>query len=256
MKHSFLSLAVLVLSACGRSLLDPGYALDFPEPPAAWGELLGDPQWQVEWIGPGGIRETAVLDEGAEIDLPQTWASPVTAWPFWPHRGIGPKIFYPAGAVFPFDASDGGLSLSWRGGVAAVFYGELAAAAADTEGGAPASRRPWNFDWPRFRELLEDPALSEEVRLDPWRVNWKTAAAAIVSSGFDRRRLRPEARKEKPVPVPAGPWIGPSPFAPPLIFGEGETPVFPAASSPQSWFSPAGLLRCSTDAWIFIKGEE
>jgi hypothetical protein len=259
MKRVYLWLAVLVLSACGRSLLDPGYVLDFPEPPAAWRELLGDPQWRVEWIGPGGARETAVLAEGAELDLPRTWASPVTAWPFWPRRGIGPGIFYPAGAVFPFDASGGGLSLSWRGGVEAVFYGELAAAAvqaAGSESDAPASRRPWNFDWPRFRELLEDPALSEEVRLDPWRVDWKAAASAIVSSGFDRRRLRPEVREERPVPVPAGSWFGPSPFAPPLIFGEGETPVFPAGSNPQSWFSPAGMLRCSTDAWIFVKGGE
>jgi hypothetical protein len=261
MKHLFLwTLAGLMLSACGSALADGGCVLDFPEPPAAWRELLGAPQWRVEWISPGGVKESAVLAEGAGIDLPQTWASPVTAWPFWPRRGIGPGIFYPAGAVFPFDASGGGLRLSWRGGVDALVYWELAAAhaalrSAGTEDGAWASREPRNFDWPRFRELLEDPAVSEEVRLDPWRVDWKTVAAGIVSSGFDRRRIRPEAREEIRVPVSPGPWIGASPFAAPLAFGEGEAPAFPAGPSPGSWFSPAGTVRCNTETWIFIPWE-
>jgi hypothetical protein len=86
-------------------------------------------------------------------------------------------------------------------------------------------------------------------------VDWKTAAGKIVSSGFDKRRIVPEKRKEVPVPAPAGSWIGVSPFAPPLFFGEGETPVFPVGAAPGSWFSSAGTLRCTPDAWMLIPWE-
>jgi hypothetical protein len=247
-------LPALLLSGCGPALTDSTVTLELPDLPPAWRELLGAPQWRIEWISPGGVRERMVTAGDVEVTLPQTWASPVTAWPFWPGKGISPGLFYPAGAIFPFDTLGAGLRLSWRGGVDAVLYRELAAvceaAAAETPARTPP--RPWNFDWPRFRQLLEDPSIPEEVRLDPWRVDWKQAAASIASSGFNKRYIRPEAREEIAVPAPPGPWIGASPFAPPLIFGEGEEPVFPVGAKPGSWFSPAGFLRCTAAAWIFV----
>jgi hypothetical protein len=259
-------LPLLLASGCGRDLTDSAFVLGLPDLPPAWGELLGAPQWRIEWISPGGARERVVTAGDVEIALPQTWASPVTAWPFWPDKGISPGLFYPAGAIFPFDVSGAALRLSWRGGVDAVLYRELAAAGGERAMAGPAvlspaensvraaaPRQPWNFDWPRFRELLEDPSIPEEVRLDPWRVDWKQAAAGIVSSGFNKRYIRSEAREEIPVPVPPGPWIGASPFVPPLIFGEGEMPVFPVGSKPGSWVSPAGTLRCTAAAWIFMR---
>jgi hypothetical protein len=255
----FLPVLVLVLlfSGCGRALTDSAYVLKLPGLPPAWLELLGPPRWRIEWIGREGKKESRVVDGGVEIDVPQTWASPVSAWPFWPRRGIGPGIFRPAGAIFPFDASGDELRLSWRGGVDALVYWELDAAwAAQAGARTPVPRVSRNFNWPRFRELWEDPSIPEDVRLDPWRVEWKQVAAGTAASGFDKRRVRPEARMETPVPVPPGPWFGTSPFAPLRIFGEGETPVFPAGAKSESWFSPAGVLRCTTEAWILIPWPE
>jgi hypothetical protein len=88
MKRLFIWLVLgLLLSACGRGLMDPLYTLALPDLPPAWLELLGSPQWRIEWINPGGIRERAIRGGNAEAALPQTWASPVSAWPFWPAKG-------------------------------------------------------------------------------------------------------------------------------------------------------------------------
>jgi hypothetical protein len=240
-----------LFSGCGRALTDPVYVLKLPEPPPVWTELLGPPQWRVEWISPEGVKESRVAAGDVETALPQTWANPVSAWPFWPDKGIGPGIFRPAGAIFPFDVSGADLRLSWRGGVDAFVYWELEAASAAQAGTrTSAVRLSRNFNWPRFRELFDDPAFFEKLRSDPWAVDWKAAAVKIVSSGFDKRRIVPEARAETAVPVPPGPWIGTSPFVPPLIFGKKESPVFPVGSKPESWVSPAGLLRVAPAAWI------
>jgi hypothetical protein len=249
-------LPALLASGCGRNPADSGYTLELPDLPPAWRELLGNPCWRIEWISPEGQKESLITGAPPEITVPQGWASPISAWPFWPDKGIAPGIFRPAGAIFPFDAAGAGLRLSWRGGVEAFLYGELAAASAAVSGEeASVPRQPWNFNWPRFRELWDDPELPEEVRSDPWRVDWKQTAARIVSTGFNKRRIVSGPREEIAIPVPPGPWIGASPFSPPLFFGEGERPVFSAGTSPETWFSPAGVLRCTAETWILIPWE-
>jgi hypothetical protein len=247
----------LFFSGCGRTLTDSAYFLALPEPPPTWTELLGPPHWWIEWINPEGAVENRISAGGLEITLPQTWASPVSAWPFWPGRGIEPGIFRPAGGIFPFDASGDLLRLSWRGGVDALVYWELDAARAAGAGAeASVPRFARNFNWPRFRELFDDPIFLEKLHSDPWLVDWKAAAAKIALLGFDKRRIVPEKQEEIPVPMFPGPWIGTSPFAPPLVFGEGETPVFPAGPRPGSWFSSGGILRCTAKTWIFLPWPE
>jgi hypothetical protein len=255
MKSLFLYvLPALLALGCGRNPADSGYIPELPDLPPAWEQLLGKPSWRIEWIGPGGRKESLVTREAPEIRVPPGWTSPVSAWPFWPEKGIAPGIFRPAGALFPFDADGDLLRLSWRGGVEAFLYGELAAAhSAGAEASVP--RHPWNFNWPKFRELWDDPDFPEDIRLDPWKADWKHAALHIAAAGFNKRRLVPQERTALPVPAFPGPWISVSPFAPPLIFGEGETPVFPAGPEAESWFSPAGVLRCNAEAWIFIPWE-
>jgi hypothetical protein len=125
-------------------------------------------------------------------------------------------------------------------------------------GRAVGPRLPWNFDWPRFRLLFEDPSVNAEVRADPWLADWQSIAAKIVQSGFDKRRLIPEPRINLTIPfsnganngVSRGPWIGTSPFAAPLLFEAG--PVFPAHPAADTWVSREGILRCNTETWIFI----
>jgi hypothetical protein len=181
--------------------------------------------------------------------------------------GINPGVFRPAGAIFPFDTSGGTIHLSWQGGVEAAFFWELArhSGGAETEEVEPepddpnqavstaraaVSRLPWNFNWPRFRRLFSDEAVNADFRADPWLADWPTIAERTVTSGFDRRRLVPEARGSLQVPVNPGPWVGTSPFATPLHF-EG-VPVFPVRPAVDTWVSADGLLRCNSDAWIFV----
>lgn len=274
MKNQFFALApvfcaALFLAGCdgggGSGELFPalpsqsGYTLQFPAIPPAWASLLGTPSWQVEWLNPAGEKKTTVVRDGKrpEISLPETWANPVTAWPHWPDKGIGPGIFKPAGALFPFDISGDSMALSWRGGVDAVLYWELAVAAvaADTAASrAAVPRLPQNFNWPRFRDLFtEEGGINADVLGDPWLADWASIAAKIVQSGFDKRRLTPEARKELSVPAGPGPWIGASPFSEPLLF-EGQA-VFPARETPDTWVSAEGLLRCTQKTWIFLPWE-
>jgi hypothetical protein len=279
------------LHSCGESLLDSRYSLKMPEIPQSWEILLGRPYWRVEWLNNEGRTETMTLrsNENGEISLPQTWANAVIAMPFWPDRGLRPGIFRPAGAIFPFDASGKSLVLSWRGGIDAHLFGEFvkvaAEATAEAEAGqetvpspgeelpeeapvestlmgrAAVPRLPSNFDWPRFRLLFEDPSVNAEVRADPWLADWHSIAAKIVQSGFDKRRLVPEPRINLTIPlsnginygIGRGPWIGTSPFAAPLLF-EAE-PVFPVRPTADTWVSDEGILRCNTEAWIFMKWE-
>jgi hypothetical protein len=234
-----------------------------PDIPPAWETMLGNPEWRLEWLNSSGEKTETRIQSGdrAEIAPPESWASPVSAWPCWPGRGIGPGTFRPAGAIFPFDVADGTVTLSWQGGVDAVLYWELAAAAEDTGDAEAAGTRaavprlPQLFNWPRFRELFaEESGIKEEVRLDPWLADWRAIAIKIAASGFDKRRLVSVVRKKLPVPAAGpGPWAGSSPFAEPLLF-EGP-PEFPVRETPDTWVSKEGILRCTTQTWILLPWE-
>jgi len=252
-------------AGCRDSLANSTYVLRLPGVPESWEAVLGEPRWRVEWINSNGLKKTVTASKNdvIEICLPPRWISAVTAAPFWPEKGISAGIFKPAGAIFPFDADFSGvekaLALSWQGGVEAVLYWELARAAvlANGEGSV---RQPQNFNWPRFRQLFDNfegaagaESLNEEVRSDPWLADWRNIAERTVQSGFDRRRLVPEARTQIKVSAGSGPWTGTSPFAARLFF-EGES-VFPARQAADTWVSAEGILRCNTEAWIFIKWE-
>ena len=240
--------------SCGGMFIggEARYVLELPELPDAWRSMLGSPHWRIEWFDGEGRKRSAVLAGGAGLDVsvPGTFANPVLALPFWPEKGIDHGVFRPAGAIFPFDVSGGRLVLSWRGGIDAAMFLELARAAGSAENAAPhPTRLPWNFNWPRFRLLFEDPALNADVRADPWLVDWPGVAARTVQSGFDRRRLVPEAVVALELPLGHGPWIGTSPFAAPLVFA--ATPVFPVRPGADTWVSAEGLLRANTEAWIW-----
>jgi hypothetical protein len=254
----------LFLNSCGEALTDSSFALELPVLPPAWKDVLGSPFWRIEWVNEEGRKETMTVqgNGGWNISPPQTWVSAVCAFPFWPEKGIEVGLFKPAGAIFPYDASGGSLILSWQGGVDATLYWELARSyggkgqeeiqpEGESQGRAAVTRLPMNFNWPRFRRLFDDPSLNAKVRADPWLADWAGIAAKIVQSGFDKRRLVPEARSALEVPVGPGPWIGVSPFAGPLFFE--TTPFFSVRPTADTWVSKEGLLRCNSETWIFIK---
>jgi hypothetical protein len=252
--------AGLLLAACDAGLSGSACVLEPPPVPAAWLEILGAPHWLFEWIGPGGSREryNAGPGEEPEISLLVEWTNPVLASPYWPERGIVPGIMGPAGALFPYDAHEGRIALSWRGGLDAWVYFEMAAGSA--AGKAPVSktpRKPHYFNWPRFREFLEGSEIAEELRRDPWLADWEGIVSQILQSGFDKRRIRSRSREDLSVPLPSGappdiPWIGSSPFAEPLFPEPAGKLRLSVSDAVDTYFSTAGFLRCTRGIWAWI----
>lgn len=247
MKYVLLLPVAVFLSACGPA--GSSYRVALPALPPAWLETLGVPEWRLEWINPEGVRQSQALraDAAPEIQVLTEWATPVTAYPFWPNRGIPPGLMRPAGGIAPFDLAGEQIRLSWRAGVEAALYQELAVQNASADG---SQRHPRHFNWPRFRELLAS-AENETIRKDPWTADWKKIAEKIAQSGFDRRRITPMPRKLRQIPVSfTGIWIGVSPFADPVYQDADLT--LPVCATPETYFSAAGVLRCTENAWILM----
>lgn len=248
-----LALTALILAGCGP--IPEDYRAVLPQIPQGWEEILGPPRWRLEWINPKGDKETQDLSGGNRafrVSPMQEWTVPVIAWPYWPEKGLGPGAMRPAGALFPWDASGDDITLSWRAGVDAFLWLELAGSGGFGSSSSGTPRVPWLFDWPRFRELLESSAVSQTIRDDPWTADWKLIARRILESGFDRRRIVPRAGTEIAVPGLDLPWFGSSPFAQALVPAPGEALKLSAREEPEMYLSSLGLLRCTKDAWIFI----
>jgi hypothetical protein len=256
MKSFYFKLAIVFVVSvqliCCADKFPSRYVLELPKTPQSWVSLLGEPYWLVEWIDPGGQKKSMNIIPyySLEIELPVTWANPVTAWPYWPKHNLIPGLFKPAGTLFPFDAKDRRLSLSWEAGPDTIFYWELVLANLNKQND---SRMPANFDWPRFRELFKINVLNKAVSEDPWLINWRSVAERTASGNFDRRRLVSENIELKTIPVSGGPWYGTSPFAKPLVFAEGDTPVFPVLPGVNVWVSAEGILKVNGDTWVFIE---
>ena len=247
---SVLALALQLVS-CGDRF-PSSYVLELPEVPSAWVSLLGEPHWRLEWIDQNSQKQMVDYPPGScggiEIEIPVIWTNPVTAWPYWQAHNLPVNIFKPCGALFPLDAANGRLRLSWEAGADTIFYWELALANNQND-----SRLPSNFDWHRFRELFESETLSEAVRQDRWVVNWRSLAERTTDSNFDRRRIVAEAAELKHIPVPAGTWYGASPFVKPLFFAEGEQPIFPVRPGINVWISANGILRVNGNTWVLTE---
>ncbi|MDR3167411.1 MAG: hypothetical protein LBT93_05660 [Treponema sp.] len=251
---------LILFAACDTGLSNASYDLEPPSLPALWLEILGPPHWRLEWVGPQGVRERYDAGPGdfPEVSLLTEWTVPVLASPYWPERGIIPGIMRPAGALFPYDAQKHRLSLTWRGGLEAWIYFEMAAG--NAEGKAPVLKTPRQshyFNWPRFREFLEGQEIAEELRQDPWLADWEAIVNRILLSGFDKRRILPRSSEILRIPLSLDeaadmPWIGPSPFAEPLVPGpEGELRL-PVGEGVDTYFSAAGFLRCTRGIWAQV----
>ena len=253
MKYKYffvVTLFLVLLAACEDRPIQSSYKLVLPELPPQWKELLGENHWRLEWVNEQGSWQRLDLRPGItppEFSLINEWIYPVIAWPFWPEWELHPALMRPCGALFPWDVSGGDLIFSWKGGVDALFWKELGAASH-----ANVQRSPWNFDWPRFREILSSGNLSEEVKQDPWLADWRDIAARTVQSGFDSRRIVSRKSSELIIPDLGGHWIGSSPFAAPLDAppeGPLELNVY---DNTETWVSSEGILKCSSLGWIFI----
>lgn len=244
-------IAALTLSASceADAVIRDSYELVLPEPPEAWMEVLGEPCWRIEWFDSNGVMQSAEIlpgGTGGADGIMQEWTTPVTAWPYWPEKNIKYGIMKPAGALFPLDVYGGSINLSWRGGIDAVFYRELAALNSE-------KRLPYNFNWVRFRELFQSGGLSEEIVKDPWLADWKSIAAKTAASGFDRRRISARKYSTLSLAMPApGPWIGESPFMPGGNWQQQENVALKVTDETSNYFCPDGILRCASGVWIWI----
>jgi hypothetical protein len=248
----FLVFAVLLASCDDGQQIRSSYKPVLPALPGDWSDILGEANWRLEWIGEEGTWHKWEGKQGAEVpslSLIQGWTTPVLAWPFWPELDLNPGIMRPCGALFPWDTSGEKLVLSWEGGVDAVFWKELAAV--ERQDTAKDERLPWLFDWPRFREIMEDENISEAVRQDPWVVDWKEAGRKTVESGFDRRRITSMKFTEIEIPLMEGRWSGSSPFAPVQEASPEGSLILEVTATVGSWVSSGGILKCSASGWIY-----
>jgi hypothetical protein len=257
----FLS-AGLVLTACEPLFFKPSYRAGLPPLPETWAALLPPPHWRLEWIDRQGRKQNldAAPGEAPALDFVQGRAGAVLAFPCWPERNLPPGLLRPAGGIYPFDLEGDRLILSWRGGVDAWVWRELAAAIDTPEGEAPPpARRPENFDWPRFRKELEHEDLAAEIRRDPWIADWAAFSRKTLRSSFRRSFIAPRSRKELLIPASAippgqeGPLIGPSPFAEPINREPGAPLRVNVGAAVETFISAGGILRCSGKTWIWLK---
>jgi hypothetical protein len=248
-------LALTILTACNDPL-KADYCAVLPQLPQDWAEIIGSPHWCIQWVNESGDWESRELLPGSgdlTVSPLEEWAVPILAWPYSPEKGLAPGCMRPAGAIYPWDASSGSIALSWRGGVDAYFWQELASVGlpeASKTSGTP--RLPWLFDWIRFRELLQSSEVPETIQKDPWIADWSSIAQKTVSSGFDKRRIKPRSSKEIAVPGLDVFWIGSSPFAPAISAAPGEVLRLSVHDEVETWVSLKGIIKGNKDAWIFI----
>jgi len=253
-KFTIIFIIPILIAACYGDLFFPSYKVILPDLPAHWEEVLGEAHWQLEWLDKNGIWHYLYIkpgEAGPEITVIQEWSSPILAYPYWPSRKLLPGNFRPAAAIFPWDAEGSKIILSWRAGVEAVFWKELAAAESFSD--AAGGRLPWYLDWPRFRELLLTGNIPMEVRVNPWLADWKDIAQRTVQSGFYSSRIRPRPYVELELEGMGDFWINSSPFADTIDQSPGSTLIIRAVNEPDTWVSKNGTLRASTSAWIFLQ---
>ena len=257
MKYKYFPIIIILLVSlanCSENPIQAPRQPVLPPLPAGWGEILGEPHWQIEWVSDDGSWRKLTLSPGTKVpgfSLPEEWTTPVLAWPFWPAWDLFPGLMKPAGALFPWDAAGEKLNLSWSGGVEAFFWKELAAAERLTD--AADKRIPWYFDWPRFRELLENGKIPDSVREDLWLADWKEIARKTVLSGFDSRRITAMKFKQFIIPDLDGRWAGSSPFAPPLDIPPGSPLCLDVTDAASTWVSAKGVLKCSAQGWVLTE---
>ena len=238
-----------LLVSCVDNPVRSGYRLILPELPGPWAEILREGRWRLEWINEDGAWQEWEGCDVPEIRICSEWTIPVLAWPFWPERGLLPGMMRPAGALFPWDASGENIALSWKGGVEAVFWKEMALAERPDE--KSKERLPWYFDWPRFRELMESTDIPGNVRQNPWLADWKLIAQKTVLSGFDRRRIVSRVFSKLIIPDMTGRWTGSSPFEPLLEAAQDGSLTLNVTNAPEAWVSDRAFLRCSTSGWVY-----
>jgi len=237
-----------LLAAAGFSGCDasPGgvWTLRMPEFPPVYGEILGPAKWHIEWVGADGFISSAETEQNSySASLLEGFATAIIAYPY---LGDVPKgIVKPCGAIYPLDIEGGEIKLSWKGGVDAFFYFELAKH-------SNPKRLPQNFNWINFRLLWTEAKLPEAILSDPWAADWELIAEKTSLAGFRSSLIAVKPSKKLSVTVPEdGPWVGSSPLAGELDWEKGKTIDIGVDNGTSYYFCPGGILKCIDSAWVF-----
>ena len=248
----FFAIIALCVS-CGPRPIPDAYRLRFPTSPASRLELLGESCWRLEYYdSKGNFRQkeiTAGTKSAITIDVLQEWPNAILACPYWPEKALAAGQFFPAGALFPLDASGGTITLSWEAGAEAYFFRELERAQ-DINAGT--NRIPTYFDWIRFRSLLRE-NVNPELRADPWLADWKDIAERTVRSGFRQSYVQAGSVNAIDIIIPHdGPWISASSFITPRLWAADEEQTLFVPARGEIFVCPGGKLSVSaqTSLWI------
>lgn len=240
---------------CLSCSLNAGNSAVFVCPPSVspleegvWGVY----HWEVQLYTPRG-RETRYVASGTGLwlDLDPQCPAVVSLRPLAgsvPNSsGSGhtaPSLSLPAGALWPWDASGPSeLATDWLGGIRACFFLEMARRE------FPGGRQAANFNWPRFRGLLESGWEDGTLPEDLWSVDWALVARQTLNMGFDSRRIRPDGSVWS-VGLPAGEavWLSDNPFSRESWNG-GEF-VSVAGRAAASWLRCDEIFSASSDGFV------
>ena len=246
---------LFLVNACNLGMTHSSYEVLLPELPEFWEEILGEAHCRLEWLDRQGFWKALDLAPNEAmpgLSIIEERSNPVYAWPYWPSRKLFPGLMHPAGAVYPWDISNGVINFSWRAGIEAVFWEEMAAA--ERASTAQEARLPWYFDWPRFRTLLLTGSIPESVKQNPWTADWKDIAQRTIQSGFLSSRIRSKETKEISIQLndPGGRWINSSAFSSPIYTDQDGMLILTVTETPDIWVSEGGMIKASTAGWVYI----
>jgi hypothetical protein len=240
-------------TGCENPVMSSSYKVILPEIPIDWENVLGKPVWKIEWVDKNGNWQKIDVQENRNFSLEicNTKLNPVIAYPFWPEKNIAPKIFFPAGAIFPLDVHNNRINLDWQAGIDAQLYLYLSKY---NNGG---TRNPDQFDWLRFRTLLRTEMENAEIIANPWIVDWENAAKKIAASGFRSSYIKAAKYTEISATIPESAlWISPSPFETGKKWETGETIVLNASETPSRFISAKGTIVFTDKTWDYFPRKE
>jgi len=240
-------LACLALAACGDRLGPEAreLVLVLPEVPRSWADLPGI-SYEVEWIGPSGLRESAEAAPGACLAIRVPWgrSQAIRARP----SSLG-RPLSPAGALYPQDLAWEAPAPPWIGAIAAReelvldwLGGYVAEVAACLE---RAGLEPSRYDLGRLKVEAGSRAA------DPWSaLAPREVARRLAEGSFRADGLRERTRFAVALPGP-GPWAPESALSdPPLPRGEDGGWEWEAllAEGTHRLIGPDGELLLSVDS--------
>jgi hypothetical protein len=248
---TFISMIISWTISCGSKPIPGLYTMQFPSSPNLRMELLSESHWMLEYYdSKGNFRQKeAAPGSLTKIDILMEWPSALLAWPYWPEKSLSIGHFYPAGALFPLDASGDTIILSWKAGAEAYFFREMEKAQELNSG---TNRVPMYFDWKRFRALLRGHD-NPELRNDPWLADWKDIAQKTVRSGFRQSYIQTEKRTSTDIIIPHdGPWLSASPFRPPEFWETNDMVSLLLSPRPELLVCPGGKLNASSKIRLWV----